>query len=352
MIAYFVYNLNFYSGASQQALLLAKTLNQPLVIFNHEKNRKVCSQKIGESIRVVNLPNNKVFSLFTLIYYMFVLRVSLVHLHGFFKHGILLGKLFRAKIILKTTLMNSDDFETLCANARYRSMFRYLVSKIDINICLTDQLKEKNERYINSKKIRVIPNGVELPIYTQEKKENIFCFVGLVCERKGAYESIKYFLKNYISLPDSKMYVIGPTNGLCESDKDYIERCLDLIKSHNAQDRVVLTGNLLKQEVQMHLNLSKALLFFSRNEGMPNVVLEAMAYNCLPITTGLDGVMERILGSYLSDYLVLDNFDSVVDVSLIDEILAKRTVANRVSEEYSITSISFLYSRLYEELLV
>lgn len=348
MIAYFVYNLNGYSGAAQQAWLLAKSLGEPVIFFNHEKGRYKKEKRDG--FEIINLPENKIIKGLVIFYFLIKKRIKIIHLHGFFKHGIVLGSILRRKVILKTTLMGSDDFESLYKNVRRKRNIKKLMNSIDINVCLTNQIYTTNEKYIDKSKLRVIPNGVELPEHVLTQKENIFCFVGLICERKGTFESIEYYLKNYIDLPNSKMYVVGPLDGLNESDKTYVKKCFSLVERYNASESIIFTDNIPKSEVQEIFRVSKALIFFSKNEGMPNVVLEAINNNCLPITLGLDGVVNEILGEDIGAQLVLESPSDVIDVSVMNELIKRSNVSDIARKNFSIYSISQKYKKLYEVL--
>lgn len=349
LVAYFVYNLNKYSGASQQALLLAKSVGVPVVIFNHEKDNRFSKIEINEFVDQINLPNNKLLSILCILYFIYSRRIKILHLHGFFKHGIVLGRILGLKSILKTTLMNSDDFETLYRESKFKKLTSFLFRSVDVNVCLTKQLKARNEKYISSSKIRVIPNGIELPSEVLTRKENIFSFVGLICDRKGTFESIEYYLKNYSNLPGSKMYVVGPLDGLNESDTKYVEKCYSLVSDYDAEEKVIFTGNVAKNEVQNILKICKALIFFSKNEGMPNVVLEAIGNNCLPITLGLDGVIHEIMGD-VANKLTLKNLEQVMAIEALDSLICDSTVSAIAKSNFSIDSVGFQYQELYRVL--
>lgn len=351
MIAYFVYNLNKYSGASQQALALAKSMKMPITILNHERGIGFSKKKINEYVEQINLPSNRFLALFYLIFFLAINKVKIIHLHGFFKHGIVLGRFLGKKIILKTTLMGSDDFESLCGKARNKKFIKFLIGCVDINVCLTPQLYNQNRNFIDESKIRIIPNGVELPANVLTQKENIFCFVGLVCERKGAFESIEYYLKNYLDLPGSKMYVVGPLEGLDESDSAYVNKCYTLVSQYAANDKVIFTGNIPRQDVQEIFRISKALIFFSKNEGMPNVVLEAISKNCLPITLGLDGVTLEILGHEVDSKLTLTDPPKIINVNVMDKIIESTDVYRIAKEKFSLQTINLNYQNLYEVLI-
>jgi len=59
---------------------------------------------------------------------------------------------------------------------------------------------------------------------------------------------------------------------------------------------VIFTGKLSKDKTYDIYKKSVALLFFSKKEGMPNVLLEAMAHNCIPIVSDIYEVSKEIIG--------------------------------------------------------
>lgn len=351
MIAFFVYKLDSYSGAAQQALLLAKELNRKVLIFNHN-NSNYRKYRIGEKILVVDVPKNNVLKLFIVIYFSFIKRVRVYHLHGFFKHGLVLATLLKKKIILKTTLLGSDDFDSLKGKKNWNKK-KWLINKVDVNVVLSKKIGEINSKYISATKIKLIPNGVRINNNLKaikEKKEN-FSYVGLVCERKRTYESIKYFAEFYSNIPQAKLYIVGPYKDVknnVEFKEEYVKKCFDLIKSKKIQDKVVFTGLISKEETQEILNKSKALLFFSSKEGLPNVVLEAMSNNCVPLVSELDGVSAEIFNNEEHGFILKDNVFNPVDIKEIDKILKTRAPYKLIKEKFDINIIANVYRGVYE----
>lgn len=349
MIGYFVYNLNNYSGAAKQALMLAKNLDMPITIFNHQKGQ-YSKNKINDKLNIVNLPSNKLVAFALLIYFVFRMKIRLIHLHGVFKHSVILKRIFRAKIILKTTLVGEDDFDSLKSMFRNDSAFERYLDAVDLNICLTNQLRIINESYLDEKKVKVIPNGVEVnKSVVVRKKDNVFCIIGVVCERKGTYEAIEYFINNYSSLPRSKLYVIGPLSNLEEADKEYVKKCTELVARH-PDKTIVFTGKLSGEEICQYYQEAKVLIFFSKREGMPNVFLEAIAHNCFPISTGIGGVSKEILGEELDKIATIKSKDVVVDIDLIEEVIESGVLQRLAQEHFSITAVSNEYKKVYEKL--
>lgn len=354
MIAYFVHNLDSYSGAAQQALLLAKYIKKDILFFNH--NNKVYKRyRHNEFIEIIDLPQSRLLQLFIILFFTLKYKIKIYHFHGSFGLGMIIGTILRKKIILKTTLLGDDDFDTYAKKRSWKVRY-FLIKHVYKNIVLSKKLKEINSKYIDSSKIELIPNGVLLAekCPTLEEKENAFCFVGLVCERKRTYESIKYFIDNYSEDTTSKMYVVGPYKGIQnnrEFSDEYVAKCFELIKNNSLQNRVIFTGRLNKEKTQDVFKRSKALLFFSDKEGMPNVVLEAMANNCVPITSEMDGVIREIFEDEKQGF-ILDKDYKKIYMQQIDNLILEKTSYYFIKNKFDIELISnhylkFIYSEVY-----
>ena len=351
MIAYFVHNLDSYSGAAQQALLLAKHLDKNILIFNYN-NSKYSKHKESDKITIINLPQNKLLQMSIISIITYKYKINIYHFHGSFNTGLLIGYILNKKMIMKTTLLGDDDFDTFASKKSWKIRY-FLLKKIDKNIVLSKKLRDINSKYIDSSKIELIPNGVLLAenCPTLEEKENSFCFVGLVCGRKRTYKSIKYFIDNYSYDITTKMYIVGPYKSMeynNEFSTEYVEKCFELINKNNLQDRVIFTGRVSKQETQKIFKKSKALLFFSSKEGMPNVVLESMANNCVPITCELDGVIKEIFDDKKEGFILNDNFEEV-DILSIEKIIEDKKPLELMKNKFSISIIAGRYRNIYEK---
>ncbi len=354
MIAYFVFNLDTHSGAAQQALLLAKNINQDIIIFNY--NSKTSYKKkyrLNNHIEVIDMP--KSIMLATLIAFIYTLKykIKIYHMHGGFPNFQLLGILLRRKTILKTTLMGSDDFDTLRKKKRW-DVWHFLIRRVTKNIVLSNKIQEINSKYIDSSKIIKISNGVLVPnmCSTLTEKEDSFCFVGTVCERKRTFESIQYFINNYSVLPQAKMYIIGPYQKMSsnyEFDNDYVNNCLNLVSKHDLIDRIIFTDRVSKEQALEYVSKCKALLFFSEKEGMPNVVLEAMSNNCVPIVSEMDGVTREIFDDSVGGFII-DNIKTKVSIDMIEKLIDIQGPYLSIKKS-SIETIARKYNEIYNDLL-
>lgn len=350
-IAYFVYNLNSYSGAAQQAFLLAKHLKKKIIFFNVE-NKNFSKWEYNNLIQIIDLPKKNIFYRFLIvIFYTFKYKIKFYHFHGLFLE-MLLGVLLRRKIILKTTLLGEDDFDSV-KKRKLSLLFLYLIKRVDKNIVLSEKLYEINSRYIDKSKIAIIPNGVIIDSTPPQlsQKEDIFCFVGIICERKRVYESIKYFIDNYSAYKTTKMYLIGPYRKTFENreiNEEYVYKCFQLIHQYGLKDRIIFTGLLEKSKIIEIFKKSKALIFFSNKEGMPNAVLEAMVNNCVPITTEIGGVAREIFEDKKHGFILDDDFKKV-GIGLINDLIEKKAPYNRVKAVFDINIIVQRYRQIYEE---
>lgn len=354
-IAYFTVNLNSYSGAAQQALLLAKHLKGKYNIYIFNFDSKMVDKtftQVEKNVYKIDMQGISLLQIFKLYKLIKVNKINIFHLHVLNYFIILLGRLLNKRIILKTTMLGADDFHSKL-HSKLGKIKLEIIKNIDLNIALTTKIKHINSQYINPTKIKQIPNGVSIPNMTDFKKENIFVFIGLVCERKSTFESIEYFRKHYASQNLTKLYIIGPNSNeynLDEFDEQYYQKCVNYVKKYNLDDQVIFTGLLQKKQISEILLKAKALLFFSKKEGMPNVVIEAMSHNCVPITSSIDGAAQEIFEDKQNGFII-SNMDQGIALELIDELVNTRRPFNHAKEKFDIAKIATKYSKLYESLL-
>lgn len=354
MIAYFVFNLDTHSGAAQQALLLAKNVERDILIFNYNHKTEYKKYRFNDRIEIIDLPKSLLITTFIVLMHTLKHRIEIYHMHGGFLNIQLLGILLKRKNILKTTLMGSDDFDTLSKKKRW-DIWHFAIRRLTKNIVLSNKIQEINEKYIESDKIIKISNGVLLPADcpTLAEKENSFCFVGTVCKRKRTYESIQYFIDNYSMIPETKMYIIGPyravENHINELSDEYVKECFNLIDKYDLNDRIIFTGRVGKDETLDYFSKCKALLFFSEKEGMPNVVLEAMANNCVPIVNEMDGVAKEIFDGPEGGFII-DNSKTKISIDRIEKLIKAQGPYLTIKKS-SIEIISQKYNEIYNDLM-
>lgn len=270
-ILFVTYNLNTYSGAAFQALKLANKIKPThnIVICNFTKIKK--SEKKYEynenDILVIDVFDN-IFSNFIFLKILLKYKIKIVHFHVFLSVKILISKLFIGNIILKTTLLGSDDFETAINSTIIGFAKKWVINFLDYNIVLSDKMKKINSCFFRSNKILKIPNAVELPQNIYRKKNEIYCCVGIICERKQVLESIKFYHQNLLT-KKSIFYIIGPNSikdNTPEFTQAYYNKCIQYIRTNNLENSIIFTGNLSKNDLMYYYKISKSIIHFSKKK--------------------------------------------------------------------------------------
>jgi len=343
-ICYFVYDLGSYSGAAFQALNLAKRLIDPVLIFN------VGSPFIGLAaphIQVVNVAGGAPQRFFKITWQLLRSNVKVIHFHGQFLLPMLIAKTIGIPYVLKTTLLGDDDFDSLLKK-RFGALRLWLSKRCSMNIVLSSRLFKINSKHLDSSKIKLVPNGVTVTGDSPSlpEKRNYFYFCGVISKRKQTLKSIKVFAENYAHLHEAKLFVIGPEKnyGLGkEVDAAYIDECRRYVSEAGLSGKVEFTGLLPQDEVLRVIRRCKALLFFSDFEGMPNVVLEAMASNCVPIISTMQGVGYELIG----DGAGFVCNDVVPKINEIDQTILCHLPFKRAASCYSFEASADALSKIY-----
>jgi glycosyltransferase involved in cell wall biosynthesis len=325
-IVFIVGKLHSFAGSSNQALVLAESLAETvsnIFILNLEKDAHE-----DVYINGVLVKSLRRFGYIGYIkFFLSLEKNTIIHIQGYFLDFVLLCFAFRFKYIIKSTLYNSDDYLSLRAS-RFGYIKSFLLRRADANNALSPQIYRINERFCKSDRVFCIPNVVSFynNITSYNQKKNRVIFVGGIVKRKRPHLAIKFFLEHFPI--DYEFQLIGPSIETADYDADYFNYCKSLIG-----DRVSLIGKMSKDFIEEELSKSKFLLFFSENEGMPNVVLEAMSFNCIPIMTPMDGLAETLLPEELN-HLIVNNFDKLE----FDKIISshEKVIRNNVLRDFVI----------------
>ena len=146
--------------------------------------------------------------------------------------------------------------------------------------------------------------------------------------------------------------VVGPVPG--GDDDPYYRELLDFVRAHDLERRVFFLGR--RSDVSRCLEACDAFLFMSRQEGMPNAVLEAMSAG-LPCVvshgTGTEGLIVDGLNGFLRHADDIAGCAAVLAGLLEDPDRATRIGAEArrtVVEHFSLRAVAGRYAALYREL--
>lgn len=144
-------------------------------------------------------------------------------------------------------------------------------------------------------KMSVIPNGIKLERYMGARKEPraedefVVGFIGRVVPIKDVKTFIRAIKTVVARVPNSKAYIIGPT----DENPEYFAECKRLTQLLELEDYVVYTGpaNVVDYYARMHL-----LVLTSISEGQPLVILEGHCAGVPVVATNVGACHELIYG--------------------------------------------------------
>ena len=231
-----------------------------------------------------------------------------------FGNSMLITRLFsiilRLPIVARLTQSGSN--EPLSAlKGKFSFIKKRLFSTYKKIIAISPDLyKNCLQAGISKDRVKLIPNCVDterfLPLEEDEKIElrnklfpglmgGIVTVVGAVSERKRAHLAVEVWrvLKSKYDRPVTLVFV-GPVESSGHPfDVDYVDQLKQTINNYRLSDSIIFTG--LKENVQAYFQVSDILLFLSKREGLPGVVLQSMSSGIPIITTKMENITEFIL---------------------------------------------------------
>lgn len=181
-----------------------------------------------------------------------------------------------------------------------------------------------------SKPIFLIPNGthidneIDLPRRNWKNKERLnLLFVGRIVD-----ESKRVLLLPAIMQTLKASGISATINIVGEGPDQYT--LLQKISELGVMESCQLIGKLEGAELKRQYAAAHALIFCSKYEGLPNIVLEAMSLGCVPVATKLEGITDFLISDKEDGFLVPTN-DAAAFASAVSQ-LATSDVGERMSE--------------------
>jgi len=226
-----------------------------------------------------------------------------------------------------------------------RRTLRTLYRGMDCIIVNNSQMRQQMLDLGVSVRMEYIPNGVDLkrfrPPSTIEEKlqtrralglqeqQTVISTVGAVHPRKGTDFLIEAWNRLASRFPNAHLYIVGLRKDLTYPDlKEFGYKLRLLIKTSGAPERIHFTG--LIRNVEEYLRASDVFVFPSQREGMPNVVLEAMASGLPVVLTPFVGLSAE-LGRSGREYLLAER-DPDILAAVLSELLGNRSVLDKMGK--------------------
>jgi phosphatidylinositol alpha-1,6-mannosyltransferase len=366
-----------YSGAALQALTLARALRQRGHHVEFVTNRwpgLADSAKVeGFLVRRVEAGRwrkHREFRLwFHLARYVWQRRrdFDILHSHGaYYSCAIIgfLGKLARLKSLAKASLAN-DDLQDLNRPV-VGFLHRQMLHRIDAYVAISQDLVQEFEAgRLEVKKIRYLPNGVDTQRFRpcpREERANlrarlklplntpIMLYVGVLDRRKNIQWLAEQWVANRAFGSNGLLLAVGPQSR-DDRNGELRSHLLELARLHPEQFAL----HEFSVDIVPYYQSADALILPSLKEGLPNVVLEAMASGLPCVAARASGSRELVVegdtGFTYSHGDVTEMAEAVRQcLSPLGVRLGAR--ARQVAEtRYSIDVIADQYESLYDQLL-
>lgn len=243
---------------------------------------------------------NKIINLFVLItslikylYWINFKSIEIIHIHGasymsFYRKKIYIdiGKFFKKKVIYH---IHGGEFQKFAKLEGAKKISKTL-NKCDTIIALSKTWKKYFENEFLCENVQIIPNIIEAPIVSKEKKNNEnlikFLFLGKICDSKGIFDLLEVINKNKEQWYGKfRLYVGGDGE---------INKLLNYISNNGLINLIHFKGWVDGDKKNYLLNTCDIYVLPSYHEGLPISILEAMSYGMPIISSNVGGIPEII----------------------------------------------------------
>lgn len=231
---------------------------------------------------------------------------------------------------------------------------------VDLNICVSRGVAEfmHHEAGLKPAKLVVIPNGVDAERFANASPADLSQFgipsgsrtvvtVGRLHPQKGLHDLLDALRGLFRHFSDLHLLLVGA--GPQEAE------LRSRVRDENLTDRVHFAG--WQPDVAPILRACQVLVLASRWEGMPNVILEAMAAGLPVVATEVEGVSELIVNG--STGLIVPPANSAALRDAIERLLSEADLAKQIAvnsqaiamKRFTWQATVAEYIRIYRELL-
>lgn len=299
-------------------------------------------------------------------------RVEIVHLHGFSAKSrvvIALARLLGRRIIVKETSLGHDD--AMSMREKGGGVFRSF-ARADRFVGVSPAFAERHaDAGLPREKFRLIPNGVDLarfrPPVDGERAEirrglglpadrPIVLFVGFFSRDKRPDLLFDAWTDTFAGAPESALVFIGRTRSdYYEVDASLADRIRRDATRLQCADRVLMIEQTAA--IEQWYRAADVFVLPSTREGLPNVVLEAMASGLPCIVSRLPGVTDSMIADG-ADGVLIDPDDRVAFGNALRALLNDAARRSRlgararltVADRFSLDRTAADYVTLYREL--
>lgn len=310
--------MNKMSGAERMALLICKNLKsyEPVVVCGGEDLARVFNKNGIKNYNIKFSNKNLLGSAHNLSKIIKNEGIKIVHAHDNTASLVsyLAKRIFGLNVKIVSHIHNCYPF--LKSNGINKKIDRYLRNRYDFNITcgktVTDFYKE-NTDYFSEEKNLTLSNAMDIQYITNVNKKDVeevikkykipsnkkvLGFIGRLDEQKGIIPFIKELSKHKDEFKDSVILLVG--NGAQENE------IKTLIKELKLEKLFILTG--FQENIKCFYPIIDVFFLPSLYEGLPMVLLEAMAFKKPVISMNVGSISEVIGNKYSGELIEKGNY--------------------------------------------
>lgn len=293
-------------------------------------------------------------------------RFDVWHVHQYGHHAALavtLGKVLRRPIVLKLTNTADQGLAHSAASGRFASLTTFLLKRATAVVALTREMVGEAKAFgISAERIHCLGNGVDTALFCSRDQtqrallkqvlgigaSRVVLFVGRLAEEKNPQGLIQAWTAALSSLPvDWKLVFVG--NGPM---RDALEAS---VEGQCRDGSVLFAGQ--QNNIEQWMGAADIYVLSSRNEGLSNTLLEAMASGLPVVATRVSGISELVEEPGAGLVAAVGDMDALaqalVQLASDNTLREKMGAIGRqvISERYSIEVVAARHEDMYRRLL-
>jgi glycosyltransferase involved in cell wall biosynthesis len=264
------------------------------------------------------------------------------------------------------TLQEGDSPEHIRARARWLGPYwRQMFSKADYLTAISNYLVDFGRKQGATSPIEVVPNGVDLKIFSPEEPISADKIFGLK-KNLGINEGEKTIItvsrlvkKNAVDdLVKAAQYLKIPFKMLIIGSGPDEEKLKKLTAQLNLENKILFLGNINHPEIRMYYYIADVFARPSISEGLGNVFLEAMSAGVSVVGTPVGGIPDFLTDGKTGLFCKIKNPASIADkinILLSNDLLRQKLIANGkklVEQRYNWDKITAQMKKIIDRLII